>query len=453
MSEPPSREIDVDATERVQVPSYPPPFGIVRDARRALCCGGRRLDELLAAAGVPTPAYVYDLDAIGLGARTMVDALGRSGLCCYAIKANHAAPIVGRLLLERCGVDVVSGGELQLALACGAEPSRIVYSGVAKRDDELDLAIRTRIRAIHAESVEELDRIAVRARALGAQVPIGIRVNPDVEADTHSHIATGHDEAKFGIARDDLGRALDCVRGHGDALRLVGMSVHVGSQLMTPEPYVAGVRVLCELAVAVRNKGFPLQYVDAGGGFGVAYRDDHRPTPPATFIHAALAELHARRLDDLAFLIEPGRALVAAHGVLVTRTIQPKRARGRGGERRWLLIDAGMNDLIRPALYQAHHRIEPIVIDAKETVVSWRVAGPVCESSDDFGLHPLPDPPPPVLAIRDAGAYGRSMASTYNARPIASEVFVAGGEVIAVRRAQPLDALVADEIDGVLARG
>lgn len=412
---------------------------------------GAPLDRLLQEAAVPTPAYVYDLDAIAEQARSLVAALGDRGVCCYAIKANDAAPIARVIIREGCGVDVVSGGELSIALACGARPDRIVYSGVAKRDDEIDLALTTGIRAIHAESLEELDRIAARARALGKQARIGLRVNPSVEADTHAHIATGHDEAKFGIAREDLPRAFELIGQHAE-LSLVGMSSHVGSMLMTTDPYVEALSVLIEIVRDARARGFALEYVDAGGGFGVSYRDDQQAVPGAEFVRAARAALDAAGLSDLALLIEPGRSLVAAYGVLLTHVIQPKRSNAGGVARRWLLVDAGMNDLIRPALYQAHHRIVPVVAPStppstasSAEIVEWRVAGPVCESSDDFGVHPLPDPPPSLLAIREAGAYGRSMASTYNTRPIASEVFVSGGKVASVRRARATAALVEEE--------
>ncbi|MEO7094939.1 MAG: diaminopimelate decarboxylase, partial [Polyangiales bacterium] len=438
--------------ERVSISGIPAPLGIARNGKGVLTSSGRPILELLAAAATGTPAYVYDLDAIGHSARGIVDALGRSGLCAYAIKANGAAPIVARLLREGCGIDCVSGGELRVALACGARPHAIVYSGVAKRDDELDLAIITGIRGIHVESVEEIERIASRARANGRSgVPIAMRINPAVEVDTHAHIATGHDEAKFGIARDDVPRALEALRLAGKEVRLVGLAVHIGSQNFQVEPYLAGLRVLCDFARTMRGRGIALQYLDAGGGFGVPYQDDQKAIPPAAFIHAALSELHARRLDDLSLLVEPGRALVAAHALLVARVIQPKRSMAGGQERRWLLIDAGMNDLIRPALYQAYHRIEPLTLDSKDTVQSWRVAGPICESSDDFGTHPLPDPPPQLVAIRDVGAYGRSMASSYNAGPLAAEVFVSGGEVVAVRHAHPIDDVVAEEMGASIA--
>jgi diaminopimelate decarboxylase len=314
---------------------------------------------------------------------------------------------------------------------------------VAKRDDELDLAIGAGIRAIHAESIEELGRIAARARAVGGRARVGLRVNPSVEADTHAHIATGHDEAKFGIAREDLPRAFDAIRANAE-LSLVGMSSHVGSMLMTTAPYVEALSVLVDVARDVRARGFALEYLDAGGGFGVPYRDDQQAVSGADFVRAARATLDAAGMGDLALLIEPGRSLVAAHGVLLTQVIQPKRSSAGGVARRWLLVDAGMNDLIRPALYQAHHRIVP-VRTSDAPLARWRVAGPVCESSDDFGEHPLPDPPPSLLAIREAGAYGRSMASTYNARPIASEVFVSGGRVASVRRAQTVAALVDEQ--------
>jgi diaminopimelate decarboxylase len=416
-----------------------------RDEHGVLRLGGVALDRALQRAGVATPAYVYDLDSIEAAARDLARSLGARGLVCYAVKANGSAPIVRAIVSAGCGIDVVSGGELALALACGAPARNIVYSGVAKTDAEIDFAVERGIRAIHAESVEELERIAARAR--GARV--GIRVNPGVEADTHANIATGHDEAKFGIAREDLPRALEAIRRGG--LGLVGLSTHVGSMLMTTEPYVEGVRVVGELARSLRSEGFPLEYIDCGGGFGVPYRDDQHALPGAAFVEAARATLDAQGLADLDVVIEPGRYLVAAHGVLVSRVIQPKRS---VAGRRWLLVDAGMNDLIRPALYQAHHRIVPLQAPLRASdapIVPWRVAGPVCESSDDFGEHPLPDPPPSVVVMREAGAYARSMASQYNARPIASEVFLRGGDVVEVRRQQSIEAFVKAETDPTVA--
>ncbi len=423
--------------------------GIARDGAGRLCCGGVPLSELIRSAGVGTPVYVYDLDAIAAVGRKLATALPRGSVCAYAIKANGAGPIVRALVHEGCGVDVVSGGELAAALSCGVSPDRVVYSGVAKRDDELDRAIGAGIRGIHVESVEEIERLSARAEALGVPyVGIGIRHNPDVEVETHANIATGHDEAKFGIAAEDIGPALEAI-SRSPRLRLRGLSAHVGSQIMREEEYQAGVKAVCELATAVRAKGFSLRYLDTGGGFGVSYRDEHATPDPTRFVATALAEMKAHGHGDLQLVIEPGRALVAAHGVLVTRVIQPKCSRTG---RRWLLVDAGMNDLIRPALYQAHHRIEPLEVTPGEGRVAWRVAGPVCESSDDFGEYLLPDPPPALLAIRDAGAYGRSMASAYNARPLAAEIFVARGAVRAVRDADTLAETIDRELGVPLVR-
>ncbi len=424
--------------------------GITRDGEGRLCCGGVPLAEVIRTAGVSTPAYVYDLDAIAAVGRRLSRALPRGSVCAYAIKANGAGPIVRALVHEGCGVDVVSGGELAAALACGVLPDRVVYSGVAKRDDELDRAIAAQLRGIHVESVEEIDRLAARAAALGARdVGVAIRHNPDVEVDTHANIATGHDEAKFGVAAEDIGAALEAI-ARSPRLKLRGLSAHVGSQIMREEEYAAGVTAVCELATAVRAQGFGLRYLDTGGGFGVSYRDEHATPDPTRFVATALAKMKEHGHGDLELVVEPGRALVAAHGVIVTRVIQPKVSRTG---RRWLLVDAGMNDLLRPALYQAHHRIEPLESKPGEARVAWRVAGPVCESSDDFGEYLLPDPPPALLAIRDAGAYGRSMASAYNARPLASEIFVARGGIAAVRTADGLAETIERELGLTLARG
>jgi diaminopimelate decarboxylase len=389
--------------------------------------GGVRLDAIASKMGVSTPFYAYDLDAVAAETRALVDALGPRGLCAYAIKANAADPIVRAIAAEGAGIDVVSAGELRLALSVGVAPARIVYSGVAKRDDELDLAVAESIKAIHVESVEEIDRLAARAKAENrSAVAIAIRLNPGVEADTHAHIATGHDDAKFGVALDDLPRALESIAASEDRVRLVGLSVHVGSQLMTVDPYLAGVDAVCDVAQSIRARAPHLAYLDTGGGFGVPYREEEVATSPAEIVVAAQSRIREHGLGDLAHVVEPGRALVAAHGVLVSTVVQPKRSR----DRRWLLIDAGMNDLIRPALYQAHHRIVPMRVapgDDRSAWKEWRVAGPVCESSDDFGAHLLPDPAPDAVVIHEAGAYGRSMASGYNLREVGAEVFVSNG--------------------------
>jgi diaminopimelate decarboxylase len=391
--------------------------GFCRNAQGVACLGSAALGELLDRAAVPTPAYVYDVDAVIAEAESLRAGIGLAHLVAYAVKANSA----GTLVRAGCGADVVSGGELALALAAGVAPGRILMSGVAKTDAELDQAIAAGICAIQLESVEEVQRVAARARAAGRRARVSLRVNPGVAIDSHAHVATGHDEAKFGILRAELGEAWQKVDAAADALDAVGVSAHVGSMLQTPGPYLESARVLCDVARARRARA-SLEIIDFGGGFGIDYGD--RPTaPPAAFGSAAAELLRAESLGDLRLVLEPGRALVAPHGVLVASVVQGKLS----GSRRWAMIDAGMNDLLRPALYGARHRIEPL--ERPPGGALYRVVGPVCESADDFGEHALGDPLPARVVIRDAGAYGFSMASEYNGRPLPSEVFVSDGSV------------------------
>lgn len=386
-----------------------------------------------------TPAYVYDLDAMSAEARALDAGFGAAPhLVAFAVKANSAGPILRAFAACGLGAEVVSGGECQLALACGFAPERMLMSGVGKSARDLDIAIGagdSGIFAIQIESVEEIPTVAARARALGRGARVSVRVNPSIEADTHAHVATGHDEAKFGVALVDLPAALAAITG-ADALELVGIGAHIGSQLTRTDEYLRGARALLDLAAAHERTGKRLRFVDFGGGFGIDYGAgcDVRP---ADFARAA-ADLVARSpLAGRTIVVEPGRSLVAAHGALCATTLVAKRSRSTP-ERRWLLIDAGMNDLLRPALYAARHRIEPLEPAPAVEPSTWRVAGPVCESSDDFGEHTFSAVPARV-AIRDSGAYGYTMASEYNGRPLPAEVFLSGGRVIAVhmpRRAE-----------------
>jgi diaminopimelate decarboxylase len=365
---------------------------------------------------------VYDLDGLRASAEALEASFGAAPhLTAYAIKANTAGTIVRTLAAAGTGADVVSGGELEVALGAGIPPRRIVMSGVAKTDAELDLAVGHDIFAVQVESVEELDRLAARARALGRRARLGLRLKPGVEIDSHAHIATGHDAAKFGIALDDLGLAWERVDAHPE-LEAVGISSHVGSMLRTPEPYLTAARVVCDVAHARRRTGHALEYVDFGGGYGIDY-GGAPAAAPAAFVTAALALQAEQGLAELTLVIEPGRSLVAAFGVLIARVVQTKA----GKERCWAMIDAGMNDLVRPALYGAKHRVE--LLDSEPASPEWRVVGPVCESSDDFGSHPLGPAPAGLVALRDAGAYGFVLASEYNGRALPAEVFVSGGRV------------------------
>ncbi len=420
--------------------------------------GGARLSALARDPAFGTPTYVYDLDAIDAEADTLQAAFGGDEhLVTYAVKANSAAPIVRSLARRGVGADVVSGGELLFALGAGVPADHVVFSGVAKSLEEIDLALGAGgrgILAIQLESVEEIERVCARARALslGRQARVSIRLNPGLDVDgvgTHASIATGHDEAKFGVPLPRVGEALERM-GASSALSLVGLASHVGSQLRTTESYLASAGVLYGVALEALRKGIHLDYLDTGGGFGIDYGEGC-PSSPSDFVVAARALARASGLGGLRHLIEPGRSLVAAHGVLLARVLQRKSdrapsARGAAGERRWLMIDAGMNDLIRPALYQARHRVEPLERPVPPGASLFRVVGPVCESSDDFGEHPLPDEDFEHVALLDAGAYGYSMASRYNGRPLAAEVFLRGGRVVATSPRAPLSAWASERL-------
>ncbi|HEY5376258.1 MAG TPA: diaminopimelate decarboxylase [Polyangiaceae bacterium] len=398
-------------------------YGFRRNAQGQACLGDTPLSELLTQAGLETPAYFYDLDAIALEARSLIAGYGDARhVVAYAVKANSAGSVVRTLAAEGTGADVVSAAELEVAMACGIPAERIVMSGVAKRDTELDFAISSRLLAIQAESVEELFRIAARARAAGRQARVAFRLNPGVEIESHAHISTGHDKAKFGITRNDVGRAFEAVDANADTLVAVGLSTHIGSMLGEVAPYLKSAEHVCAVARARRASKPGLEYVNFGGGFGIDYGDG-QDAEPADFARSAVKLLRSEGLGDLMLVAEPGRSMVGAHGVLVAKVVQSKVS----AEHQWIMIDAGMNDLLRPALYGAKHRIEPL--DREPSAPEWRVVGPVCESSDDFGEHPIGPQVPDAVVIRDAGAYSFTMASEYNGRALAAEVFVRQGAV------------------------
>lgn len=404
--------------------------GFSRNSEGRAELAGCLLEQVIARPGTSTPTYVYDLGGIAEQGANLVAALGEGDLVAYAVKANSAGRVIDSLMKVGVGADVVSGAELQLVLAIGVPPARVVMSGVAKTDDEIDLAISSGIRSLQLESVEEVQRVQARAHAVGGAARVALRVNPSVAIETHAHVATGHDKAKFGIPSEHIQDAMAAVDAAAE-LTLIGLSTHVGSTLMEPEPYLRAAAVVCRLARSRREAGKSLQYVDFGGGFGIDYGVG-TPKPPADFARAAKALLREQELDDHSLIVEPGRSLVGSYGVLVARVLQPKRTKNG----RWLMIDAAMNDLIRPALYHARHRIE--ALDVSPNGEPWQVVGPVCESADDFGAHQVSEAIPRFVVIRDAGAYGYCMSSNYNGRPLPGEIFLRDGSVVhEVVRSEP----------------
>jgi diaminopimelate decarboxylase len=412
-------------------PQQPESVGFSRDPAGEACLGGRRLRSVLEEAGGATPAYVYDLTGMRGRLARLKEAFGRQPhLVAFAMKANNAGQILREFHALGAGIDAVSGGELRLARRIGVPPSMIVFSGVAKTTDELDFALKEQIFAIQAESPAEVERIVARASATGRAARVTLRINPEVEIDSHAHISTGHAKAKFGIpVRDIAGLAQKLAES--SVAKLVGLSTHVGSMLKTPDGYVRSARAVCEQAKVLRALGHRLDYINFGGGYGIDYGQGPVPEP-SVFAEEALKLLESEELTDHTLVVEPGRSLVGPFGVLLASVVQTKAS----GDLNWLMIDAGMNDLMRPALYGAIHRIE--ALDHAPEGASFQVAGPVCESTDNFGSHIL-GPVPRTVVIRDAGAYGYAMANEYNGRPLPTEIFLDRGEIVHISRSLGVD--------------
>ena len=410
--------------------------GLTRDATGALAMGEVPLEEIARAVGTPT--YVYDAAVVRERYRRLDAAFGDlPHHICYAVKANGNLAVL-RLLAELgAGADIVSGGELMRAIAAGFSPDRIVFSGVGKTDEELQAAIHAGVGHINVESLAELRRLAMLADLQGATVSVGIRVNPDVTAETHPYISTGQGGIKFGVPIDQLEAAFAVIEESG-SLRLDALAMHLGSQILKPTPWVDGLAKLATLLGQARARGHLVPVLDIGGGLGIRYRDEEPLTPDAWI--GALRD--GLRATGCTIQVEPGRYLVGPAGVLLTRVVHRKHSGGRD----IAIVDAGMNDLLRPSLYRAWHEIVP-VDGTDEAPVPTDVVGPVCETGDFLGLErPLaPVPAGALLAVLGAGAYGFVMSSNYNARARAAEVLVDGGRWAVARPRERLSDLFRDE--------
>jgi diaminopimelate decarboxylase len=386
------------------------------------------------AASVGTPFYAYDADLFRERIARFRSAFGApEPEICYALKANDALALVAVAAAEGLGADIVSGGELAKALRAGIPAERIVFSGVGKTQAEISAALQAGVRALNVESLGELAAIAEEAGALGVVAPVSMRLNPDVEANTHAYVATGSAASKFGLGSDDARVAYERAAEH-PALDPVGISFHVGSQLLDTSPVLAAAERAAELWREVGTAGIHLRDFDAGGGLGIAYDggDDADVDAYAAALSGLAGALGAR------LVLEPGRWLVGPVGKLVTRVLYVKDAPGR----RIAVCDGGMNDLIRPALYGARHSIA-LLGPAERERGTVDLVGPVCESGDFFVLGeelPLPEPGD-LLAIGQAGAYCRVMSSAYNARPLCAEVLREGDAYRVIREPIATDAL------------
>ncbi|MCL4800710.1 MAG: diaminopimelate decarboxylase [Burkholderiales bacterium] len=389
------------------------------------------------AAQVGTPCYVYSRAALEDAYRAFEAALGgREHLVCYAMKANSNLAVLDLFARLGAGFDIVSAGELARALAAGGRPERIVFSGVGKTEAEIGTALASGILCFNVESAAELARIARIAAATGRRAPVSLRVNPDVDPRTHPYISTGLKENKFGVAYGDA-LALYRQAAAAPSLEVIGLGFHIGSQLAEVAPFVDALDRLLALADALEREGIRLRHVDIGGGLGIRYRDEHPPAV-ADYLGAMLARLAGR---PYRLLLEPGRALVGNAGLLLTRVEYLKP----GAPRSFAIVDAAMNDLMRPSLYDAWHDILPVVRRAAPAG-RYEVVGPVCETGDFLGRdRDLAIAEGDLLAVMSAGAYGMSMSSNYNSRPRAAEVVVDGAVVHVVRTRESVESLFALE--------
>jgi len=410
--------------------------GLARDGD-TLLLGGVPLEAI--AREVGTPVYVYNAEAIRERYRALDGALSAlPRRICYAVKANSTLAVLRILRDLGAGADIVSGGEMARALAAGFAPERIVFSGVGKATGELREAVRARLGHLNVESVEELQRLARIADEEQADVAVGIRVNPDVTTDTHPYISTGKSGIKFGVPLDQVPAAAALIAAH-PRLRLTTLAMHLGSQLSDTEPFRQGIGHLLQLAGRLRKEGgHRLEVVDIGGGLGIRYADE-APMDPVRFAEAVVPLLAP---TGYTVYVEPGRFLVGSAGVLLTEVLYRKHSGGK----EFVVVDAGMNDLVRPSHYQAYHEI--VALDGRDRPsLRADVVGPVCETGDFLALdRVLPDVTAGEhLAVLGAGAYGFVMASNYNARPRPAEVIVDGDRWWVARPMEPVEELYRGE--------
>jgi len=400
-----------------------------------LCAESVPLNEIAKRFG--TPCYVYSRAALESALdEFLVELEGIDAQVCYAVKANSNLAVLNVFARRGAGFDIVSAGELQRALAAGADPRKIVFSGVGKTREEMIFALQTGILCFNIESAPELERLNEVAGSLGVRAPISLRVNPNVDAKTHPYISTGLKENKFGVAYDD---ALSIYRRAASLphIDVTGIDCHIGSQLLDPSPFEEALDKLLLLVDQLAAAGISLHHIDLGGGLGIRYRDDEAPSVKS-YLQPLLRKLTGRPLK---VLLEPGRRLVGNTGLLLTRVEYLKP----GEIKNFAIVDAAMNDLARPALYDAWHDIAPVCPRDSEPR-NWEIVGPICESGDFLGHNrPLAIEPGDLLAILSAGAYGMAMSSNYNTRPRAAEVMVDGDKAFLVRRREAIEDLYALE--------
>ncbi|MES2959839.1 MAG: diaminopimelate decarboxylase [Pseudomonadota bacterium] len=412
------------------------PFVARRGAR--LFVEGMSLDELADAHG--TPLYVYSRSAMLEALAAYQDALhGRSHLICYAMKANSTLAVLQTFARAGCGFDIVSVGELERALAAGGDPAKVVFSGVGKQRHEMQRALDVGVKCFNVESTSELQLLSAVASEAGRTAPVSLRINPDVDAKTHPYISTGLKGNKFGIAHD---QALAAYRQAMalPGIEVVGIDCHIGSQITEVGPYLDALDRLLDLVEALESEGIRIRHLDVGGGLGITYTDE-KPPDAGELVAKLLQRIDARGHGQRELLFEPGRSLVGNAGVLVTTVLVCKP----GQQKNFCIVDAAMNDLVRPAMYDAYMSIVACTLRAGDAAL-WDVVGPVCESGDWLGRdRRLAVQAGDRLAVLSAGAYAMSMASNYNSRPRAAELMIEGDRALLIRERETPTALFANE--------
>jgi len=402
-----------------------------------LYCEGVPVEKI--AREVGTPVYIYSASTIRNHYRVIDRAFKAiPHIICFAVKANSNLSILRLLASEGSGADIVSGGELYRALKAGIDPDKIVFAGIGKTEEEIRFALESDILMFNVESSLELKKINEIASSMGRKAPVALRVNPDIDPKTHPYIATGLKKSKFGI---DISRALEEYEtaSHLSNIEIVGIHKHIGSQITEVEPFVAAMERIINLAERLEEKGIKIRYIDAGGGLGIRYKEEEPPHPEE--LGQALVPLLKDRGWTVIF--EPGRVIVGNGGILVTRVLYLKESPVKN----FIIVDAGMNDLIRPSLYDAYHEIVHVrKPDGKEIVAD--VVGPICESGDFLAKDRkiLCPEPGDYLAVMSAGAYGFTMASNYNSRPRAAEVLVDGDQYRIIRKRETYEDLIRGEV-------
>lgn len=385
-----------------------------------------------------TPCYVYSRATLERHWRAFDSAFGaHPHLICYAVKANSNIALLNLLARLGSGFDIVSLGEMLRVLEAGGAPDKIVFSGVGKRGDEIIAALQAGIRCFNIEAGGELDRINKLAGELGVIAPVSFRVNPDVDANTHPYISTGLKENKFGIAFDQALAEYQRAAAMPN-IKIVGIDCHIGSQLTETRPFLDALERVLSLVADLKTAGIELHHLDLGGGLGIRYRDE-QPPEPAEYVQAMLQRLGNA---DYEILLEPGRAIAGNAGILLTRVEYLKTTEHKN----FAIVDAAMNDLVRPSLYSAWQNIIPVKLQGKAEERTWDIVGPVCETGDFLGKgRALRLAENDLLAVRSSGAYGFSMSSNYNSRPRAAEVLVDGGNIHLIREREAIEQLWAGE--------